>query len=56
VTYGQSRLRDAERKRRLKTFVEQLWAEGRALGFSTEEIAELVVTELKRRAGSERRT
>jgi GntR family transcriptional regulator len=55
VTYGQSRLRDAERRRRLQTFIDQLWAEGRALGYDTQEVAEIVAAELKRRVAAERR-
>ena len=54
VTYGVSRLRDAERKRRLQEFIEQLWAEGRALGYGTAELAEIVADSLRRRAEAER--
>jgi GntR family transcriptional regulator len=54
VTYGVSRLRDAERRRRLQEFVDQLWAEGRALGYATEELAEIVAEALRRRAEAER--
>ena len=50
VTYGISRLRDAERRRRLQQFIDQLWAEGRALGYSTEQIAELAAAALLERA------
>ena len=55
VTYGKSRLRSEERRRRLQGFIDQLWAEGRALGYETEEIAEIVDEALRRRAQSERR-
>jgi len=54
VTYGASKLRDAERRRRLQEFIDQLWAEGRALGYSTEEVADLVAKALRERAESER--
>jgi DNA-binding transcriptional regulator YhcF (GntR family) len=54
VTYGKSKLRDEERRRRLQTFIDQLWAEGRALGYSTEELADIVVSALRERAKSER--
>ena len=54
VTYGKSKLRDDERRRRLQTFVDQLWAEGRALGYATEELADIVATALRERAESER--
>ena len=55
VTYGASRLRDDERRRRLDAFIDQLWAEGRALGYETEELADLAATGLRRRAKAERR-
>jgi GntR family transcriptional regulator len=54
VTYGESRLRDDERRRRLQTFIDQLWAEGRALGYSTEELADIAAQALEARARSER--
>jgi len=54
VTYGASKLRDAERRRRLQEFVDQLWAEGRALGYSTKEVAEIVAKSLRERVESER--
>jgi|SRR4051812_6563338 GntR family transcriptional regulator len=55
VTYGASRLRDDERRRRLEAFIDQLWAEGRALGYETEELADLAAAVLRRRAKAERR-
>jgi GntR family transcriptional regulator len=54
VTYGAPRLRDEERRRRLQEFVEQLWAEGRALGYSTGELADIVAAALRERAEAER--
>ena len=54
VTYGKSKLRDEERRRRLQAFIDQLWAEGRALGFTTEELAEIAAAALRERAESER--
>jgi GntR family transcriptional regulator len=54
VTYGKSKLRDEERRRRLQAFIDQLWAEGRALGFTTEEVADIVAGALRERAESER--
>jgi GntR family transcriptional regulator len=53
VTYGASKLRDEERRRRLQEFIEQLWAEGRALGYTTEELAEIAAAALRERAESE---
>jgi GntR family transcriptional regulator len=55
VTYGAARLRDDERKRRLEAFIDQLWAEGRALGYETDELADLTAAALRRRAKTERR-
>ncbi len=54
VSYGASRLRDDERRRRLQEFIDQLWAEGRALGYATDELAELVAEALRERAEAER--
>jgi DNA-binding transcriptional regulator YhcF (GntR family) len=54
VTHGAPRLRSEERRRRLQVFIDQLWAEGRALGYSTEELADIAATALRRRAGAER--
>jgi GntR family transcriptional regulator len=54
VTYGASRLRDDERRRRLQAFVDQLWAEGRALGYSSDEVADIVAAALRERAEAER--
>jgi GntR family transcriptional regulator len=54
VTYGAPRLRSEERRRRLQTYIDQLWAEGRALGYSTEELADIAATALRRRADAER--
>jgi GntR family transcriptional regulator len=53
VSHGTSRMRDAERRRRLQEFIDQLWAEGRALGFSTEDLADIVAASLHERAESE---
>ena len=56
VTNGRSpRLREAERRRRLLELVDQLWAEGRSLGYDTGEVADLVADALQRRAEMERR-
>ena len=55
VTYGASRLRDDERTRRLEAFIDQLWAEGRALGYDTAELAEIAAEAFRRRAKAERR-
>jgi GntR family transcriptional regulator len=55
VTYGTSRLRDAERKRRLDALLDQLWAEGRALGYETAELADMAAAAFRRRAKSEHR-
>jgi GntR family transcriptional regulator len=54
VTYGAPRLRDEERRRRLQSFIDQLWAEGRALGYATEELAEIAAAALRERAEAER--
>jgi GntR family transcriptional regulator len=54
VTYGAPRLRDDERRKRLQEFIDQLWAEGRALGFSTEELADIAARALRDRARAER--
>ena len=54
VSYGASRLHEEERRRRLQEFIDQLWAEGRALGYSTEEMAEIVASALQARAEAER--
>ena len=54
VTYGHPRLRDEERRRRLQGFLDQLWAEGRALGYSSDELAEIVSDALRQRAQVER--
>jgi GntR family transcriptional regulator len=55
VTYGAPRLRDDERKRRLEAFIDQLWAEARALGYDTAELAEIAAEAFRRRAKAERR-
>ena len=54
VTYGKSKLRDEERRKRLQAFIDQLWAEGRALGYSSEELADIAQAALRERAESER--
>ncbi len=54
VTYGAPKLREKERRRRLEAFVDQLWAEGRALGYSTDELADIVAAALRERAEAER--
>lgn len=54
VTYGHPRLRDEERQRLLQGFLDQLWAEGRALGYSSDELAEIVSDALRKRAEVER--
>ena len=54
VMHGTSRLRAEERRRRLQQFIDQLWAEGRALGYATEELSRIVATDLARRAEAER--
>jgi GntR family transcriptional regulator len=54
VSYGAPRLRDEERRRRLQEFIDQLWAEGRALGYATEELAGIVGEALRERAEAER--
>ena len=54
VTYGKSKLRDEERRRRLQAFIDQLWAEGKALGYSSEELADIAQAALRERAESER--
>ena len=46
VTYGRSPLRDEERRRRLQPFIDQLRAEGYALGYRADELVELVAAEL----------
>ena len=53
VTYGKPTLRDDERRKRLQGFIDQLWAEGRALGYSTDELADIVAAALRERAESE---
>lgn len=54
VSYGAPRLREEERSQRLHEFIEQLWAEGRALGYATEELADIVAEALRERAEAER--
>ena len=54
VSYGAPRLHEEERSRRLLEFIEQLWAEGRALGYATEELADIVAETLRERAEAER--
>ena len=49
VTYGHTRLREAERRRRIDAFIDQLWAEGHALGYDGEELAKLVADALRQR-------
>ena len=54
VTHGAPKLRDQERRRRLQGFIEQLWAEGKALGYGTEELADVVAHALRQRAAADR--
>jgi GntR family transcriptional regulator len=54
VSYGVPRLREEERRRRLREFIDQLWTEGRALGYATAELAEIVAAALRERAEAER--
>lgn len=54
VSYGAPRLREEERRKRLQEFIDQLWAEGRALGYATEELADVVAAALRERAEAER--
>lgn len=54
VSYGAPRLRDEERRRRLQEFIDQLWAEARALGYGTGELADIVAGALRARAEAER--
>jgi DNA-binding transcriptional regulator YhcF (GntR family) len=55
VTNGRSpRLREAERRRRIHELVDQLWAEGRSLGYESEEVEAIVVEALSRRVEAER--
>jgi GntR family transcriptional regulator len=54
VSYGALRLRDEERRRRLQEFIDQLWAEGRSLGYSSDELAEIVAEALRERSRVER--
>jgi hypothetical protein len=54
VTYGHPRLRDEERRRRLQGFLDQLWAEGRALGYDSEELADIVSDAVRQRVEAER--
>jgi len=54
VSYGAPRLGEAERRRRLQEWIDRLWAEGRALGFGTGELADLVAASLRARAEAER--
>ncbi len=54
VTYGHPRLRDEERRRRLQGFLDQLWAEGRALGYGSEELAEILSDAVRQRVEAER--
>jgi GntR family transcriptional regulator len=53
VTYGKSKLRAEERRKRLQAFIDQLWAEGRALGYTTDELGDIVAAALRERAESE---
>jgi GntR family transcriptional regulator len=53
VMHGAPKLRDAERRRQLQQFIDQLWAEGRALGYSTEELSSIVAAALAERAEAE---
>ena len=56
VTNGRSpKLREAERRRRINELVDQLWAEGRSLGYESEEISAIVAEALNRRVEAERR-
>jgi GntR family transcriptional regulator len=54
VSYGAPRLRDEERRRRLQAWIDQLWAEGRALGYATADLADIVADSLRARAEAER--
>ena len=49
VTYGHTRLREKERRRRIDAFIDQLWAEAHALGYDGEELARLVADALRQR-------
>ena len=56
VTNGRSpKLREAERRRRIHELVDQLWAEGRSLGYESEEVEAIVAEALSRRVEAERR-
>lgn len=48
------RLGDEERRLRLQGFLDQLWAEGRALGYGSNELAGIVSEALRQRAEAER--
>lgn len=54
ISYGPPKMREAERKRRLETYIDQLWAEGHALGYSATELADVVQASLRKRAAAER--
>jgi GntR family transcriptional regulator len=54
VSYGALRLRDEERRRRLMELVDQLWSEGRSLGYGPGEVEALVAEALRERAEAER--
>lgn len=54
VTYGHPRLHDEERRRRLQGFLDQLWAEGRALGYSSDELADILADTVRERVKAER--
>lgn len=53
VSFAALRLRDDERRRRLQEFIDQLWVEGRVLGYETGELIEIVSAALRERAETE---
>ena len=54
VSYVALRLRDDERRERLQEFIDRLWIEGRALGYVTGELADIVSGALRERELAER--
>ncbi len=54
VSYVALRLRDEERRQRLEEYIDQLWVEGRALGYTTGDLAAVVSEALRDRAEAER--
>jgi GntR family transcriptional regulator len=55
VSYGQMRLGDSEHRRRLYGLIDQFWVEARVLGYSPEEVGDIVAEELRHRATAERK-